>query len=112
NFVQAVADNNHRVVSVEPIGMLDVYDVEVDCPTPDDKSPTSGHNFVIWPNDEHAGSGIIVFNTRRSARMVIVDDDHPDIEDFVAWKTREDNKIRALHAAGIGDPKSFEDEAT
>ena len=28
--------------------------------------------------------------------MVIVDDDHPDIMEFVTWKAKEENKVRAL----------------
>jgi hypothetical protein len=51
---------------------MEVYDVEVDCPTPDDKSAESGHNFVIWPDARHTGSGIVVFNTRRAAKMVVL----------------------------------------
>lgn len=38
--------------------------------------------------------------TRRAAKMVVVDVDHPDIEEFIAWKVREEGKVRALIAAG------------
>jgi ribonucleoside-diphosphate reductase alpha chain len=34
--------------------------------------------------------------TRRAAKMVIVDCDHPDVEQFIEWKTREENKAAAL----------------
>ena len=34
---------------------------------------------------------------RRAAKMVIMDVDHPDIEDFVAWKPREEDKVAAMH---------------
>ncbi len=38
--------------------------------------------------------------TRRAAKMVVLDVDHPDIEEFVETKAREENKIRALRDAG------------
>jgi ribonucleoside-diphosphate reductase alpha chain len=39
--------------------------------------------------------------TRRAAKMVILDVDHPDIEEFVLTKAREEHKIRALRDAGF-----------
>ncbi|MDA0566136.1 vitamin B12-dependent ribonucleotide reductase [Streptomonospora sp. S1-112] len=39
--------------------------------------------------------------TRRAAKMVVLDVDHPDIEDFVESKAREEDKIRALRDAGF-----------
>jgi ribonucleoside-diphosphate reductase alpha chain len=39
--------------------------------------------------------------TRRAAKMVILDVDHPDIGEFVWTKAREENKIRALRDAGF-----------
>ena len=38
--------------------------------------------------------------TRRAAKMVVLDVDHPDIEEFIETKAREENKIRALRDAG------------
>jgi len=38
--------------------------------------------------------------TRRAAKMVILDVDHPDIVEFVETKAREEDKIRALRDAG------------
>jgi ribonucleoside-diphosphate reductase alpha chain len=34
--------------------------------------------------------------TRRAAKMVCLDMDHPDIEDFVNWKVREEIKVQAM----------------
>ena len=34
--------------------------------------------------------------TRRAAKMVIVDTDHPDIEQFIDWKVNEEQKVAAL----------------
>jgi ribonucleoside-diphosphate reductase alpha chain len=39
--------------------------------------------------------------TRRAAKMVVLDVDHPDIEEFIDTKAREEDKIRALRDAGF-----------
>ena len=37
--------------------------------------------------------------TRRAAKMVIVDVDHPDIEQYIDWKVKEEQKVAASSPA-------------
>ncbi|HEX4790515.1 MAG TPA: vitamin B12-dependent ribonucleotide reductase [Actinospica sp.] len=39
--------------------------------------------------------------TRRAAKMVVLDVDHPDVQEFVQTKAREEDKIRVLRDAGF-----------
>jgi ribonucleoside-diphosphate reductase alpha chain len=50
--------------------------------------------------DKAAGAIKSGGTTRRAAKMVCVDLDHPEIEDFINWKSKEEKKARALIAAG------------
>src|SRR3990167_288804 len=47
--------------------------------------------------------------TRRAAKMVCLDIDHPEIEEFINWKVKEEKKVAALIAAGYDS--HFEGEA-
>jgi ribonucleoside-diphosphate reductase alpha chain len=51
-----------------------------------------------------ASAGVIKSGgkTRRAAKMVVLNASHPDIEDFIWCKVREEEKARALIAAGYG----------
>ncbi len=51
--------------------------------------------------DASAGTIKSVGATRRAAKMVVLDVDHPDIEEFIETKVREEDKIRVLRDAGF-----------
>ncbi len=51
--------------------------------------------------DRAAGATKSGGTTRRAAKMVCLDMDHPDIERFINWKVREEDKARALIEAGL-----------
>jgi len=70
---------------------------------------SSGLMSFLKVGDRAAGAIKSGGTTRRAAKMVIVDIDHPDIETFIAWKAREEDKVRALVAAGY--PSDFNGEA-
>ncbi len=59
---------------------------------------SSGLMSFLKVGDAAAGAVKSGGTTRRAAKMVIVDADHPDIEAFVRWKAREEEKVAALIA--------------
>jgi len=59
---------------------------------------SSGLMSFLKIGDRAAGAIKSGGTTRRAAKMVIVDVDHPDILDFVNWKVREEQKVAALVA--------------
>src|SRR5258707_7476704 len=59
---------------------------------------SSGLMSFLKIGDRAAGAIKSGGTTRRAAKMVTVDIDHPDIEDFIAWKMLEEQKVAALVA--------------
>ena len=57
---------------------------------------SSGLMSFLKIGDRAAGAIKSGGTTRRAAKMVILDIDHPEIEDFVMWKVREEEKVAAL----------------
>ncbi len=57
---------------------------------------SSGLMSFLKIGDRAAGAIKSGGTTRRAAKMVVLDLDHPDIEDFVQWKTVEEQKVAAL----------------
>ena len=61
---------------------------------------SSGMMSFLQGLDRNAGAIKSGGTTRRAAKMVIVDVDHPEIEEFVQWKVKEEDKVRALGKMG------------
>jgi ribonucleoside-diphosphate reductase alpha chain len=61
---------------------------------------SSGMMDFLTIYDRSAGAIKSGGTTRRAAKMVVVDVDHPDIDHFIEWKAKEEDKARALIAAG------------
>ncbi len=61
---------------------------------------SSGLMSFLEVLDRGAGATKSGGTTRRAAKMVIVDLDHPEIDRFITWKKREERKVAALIAAG------------
>jgi ribonucleoside-diphosphate reductase alpha chain len=59
---------------------------------------SSGLMSFLKIGDRAAGAIKSGGTTRRAAKMVVVDADHPDIEDYIEWKAREEHKVASLVA--------------
>jgi len=57
---------------------------------------SSGLMSFLRIGDRAAGAIKSGGTTRRAAKMVVVDIDHPDVEAFVDWKVKEEEKVAAL----------------
>ena len=57
---------------------------------------SSGLMSFLKVGDRAAGAIKSGGTTRRAAKMVVLDADHPDIETFVDWKPREELKVAAM----------------
>ncbi len=57
---------------------------------------SSGLMSFLKIGDRAAGAIKSGGTTRRAAKMVVVDVDHPDIEEYINWKVREEQKVAAL----------------
>jgi ribonucleoside-diphosphate reductase alpha chain len=59
---------------------------------------SSGLMSFLVVGDKSAGAIKSGGTTRRAAKMVILNSDHPDIEEFVGWKVKEERKVVAMAA--------------
>lgn len=70
---------------------------------------SSGLMSFLKIGDRAAGAIKSGGTTRRAAKMVCLDLDHPEIMEFINWKVEEEQKVAALIAAGY--PSDYEGEA-
>jgi len=70
---------------------------------------SSGLMSFLKIGDRAAGAIKSGGTTRRAAKMVCLDLDHPEIMEFINWKVEEEKKVSALVAAGYDN--SYEGEA-
>ncbi|MGZ8556838.1 MAG: vitamin B12-dependent ribonucleotide reductase [Chitinophagaceae bacterium] len=70
---------------------------------------SSGLMSFLKIGDRAAGAIKSGGTTRRAAKMVCLDLDHPEITEFINWKVEEEKKVAALIAAGYGS--DYEGEA-
>lgn len=61
---------------------------------------SSGLMSFLKIGDRAAGAIKSGGTTRRAAKMVVVNADHPDVEKFINWKVEEERKVAALMDAG------------
>lgn len=61
---------------------------------------SSGLMSFLKGLDRNAGAIKSGGTTRRAAKMVCLDVDHPEIMDFITWKAKEEDKVRALGKMG------------
>lgn len=61
---------------------------------------SSGLMSFLKVFDRNAGAIKSGGTTRRAAKMVAVDDDHPEVLDFINWKSNEEEKVVALGKMG------------
>ena len=70
---------------------------------------SSGLMSFLKGLDRNAGAIKSGGTTRRAAKMLCLDIDHPEIMEFMTWKAKEEDKVRALTKMGYDG--SFEGEA-
>jgi len=70
---------------------------------------SSGLMSFLKIGDRSAGAIKSGGTTRRAAKMVCLDLDHPEVMEFINWKVEEEKKVAALVAAGYDN--SYEGEA-
>jgi ribonucleoside-diphosphate reductase alpha chain len=70
---------------------------------------SSGLLSFLKVSDRNAGAIKSGGTTRRAAKMNVLDIDHPEILDYITWKSKEEDKVRAL--AKMGYSTSMDGEA-
>ncbi len=66
---------------------------------------SSGLMSFLKIGDRAAGAIKSGGTTRRAAKMVVIDIDHPDIEEYINWKVKEEQKVAAIVTGSISISK-------
>ncbi len=80
---------------------VNLSDIRASTELLDGGGTASGPVSFMRGADASAGTIKSGGKTRRAAKMVLLDADHPDVEEFIWCKAREEHKARALEAAGF-----------
>ena len=70
---------------------------------------SSGLMSFLRIGDRAAGAIKSGGSTRRAAKMLILDADHPEIEDFINWKVIEEQKVASLVTGSVIIKKALEE---
>jgi ribonucleoside-diphosphate reductase alpha chain len=70
---------------------------------------SSGTMSFLKIGDRAAGAIKSGGTTRRAAKMVVLDVDHPDVEEFVGWKVEEEKKVAALVAGSKATKRALKE---
>ncbi|WP_315740007.1 adenosylcobalamin-dependent ribonucleoside-diphosphate reductase [Bradyrhizobium sp. SZCCHNR1093] len=70
---------------------------------------SSGMMSFLKIGDRAAGAIKSGGTTRRAAKMIVVDVDHPDIEEYITWKVEEEQKVAALVAGSKAAKKLLQE---
>ncbi len=73
---------------------------------------SSGLLSFLKVSDQNAGAIKSGGTTRRAAKMVVLDIDHPEVESFINWKSDEEDKVLALGKMGYSTSIDGEAYAT